>query len=239
MTRAVDDVRRVVYAGVVAFGDGDVFEVRLRTTSASQEFVNVIHYDWSAGGGVGDSLDDVGQALADAVRDAVSTTYRALWNNGHVIDPVTVTQAKDPVNPDRTRSTWSAAFSTSSGTKTITGDNAPTALARVYSLRTPHIGRSFRGRMFVSGYINEADIGASINIWNAASAGNHAYLADAFVLSIPREPDVVFGPSTDSCRWVVYSRTRRAAELDDYTNPVTATLARAPIFWLRSRQINQ
>lgn len=220
----------------MAFDNGDVFRVTLRATTSTQEFVNVLHYNWNAEGGVGDSLDDVGQALADAVRDAVATTYRALWDPARVLDPVVVTQALDPQDPTRVRSSWVAAFTTSTGTKAVAGEASPSAFARVYSLTTGHVGRSFRGRMFVSGYINEADVGVIANQWNVAAAGNHAKIADDFVLSIPREPDVVLGPSTDSCRWCVYSRTRRAADLGDYASPIVGTLARPNIYWLRSRQ---
>ena len=53
---------------------------------------------------------------------------------------------------------------------------------------------------------------------------------------IPFEPDVA-GPGSDAtCKWSVYSRTQRAANLDPYLNAVTSFVVKTDVHWLRSRR---
>jgi hypothetical protein len=108
-------------------------------------------------------------------------------------------------------------------------------MTRIYKLNTGKVGRSFRGRMFVSGTMFESDSAA--NDWLAPAASNFAYLADQYVNAIPIEPDLVVGASTAQVQWVVYSPTRRGRGLDDYANKVTEKIPRSLVHSLRSRAL--
>jgi hypothetical protein len=154
-----------------------------------------------------------------------------MYTNGWTIKPVVVVQEKDPQNPTAPRSEWTAG-SDQTGTRTSSGDDVAFAICAVHTLRTAHIGRRFRGRLFIGGSVQEGDINGET--FNGSING----LRDAFVAAIPRQPDLAEGPSTSVANWCVYSRTQRAQDLDPYANTITSVSNSRVIHWLRSRSLN-
>lgn len=221
---------RGTLAGAMGFENGKLAKAVFEARSGNLQIVNVVHYDL-----VGNALDPAAslQALATRLTTDCMGPFKALFDLNWEIQPIVVTQEKDPLNPDAVR-TGATGGAGGTGTRTgVSGDKLPLFCSRVVTLKTAKIGRSFRGRMFVSGAMFESD--SLSNQWVAPSAGNFAFLADAFVNSFPLAPDLTVGPSTDSAKWCVYSKTRRARDQDDYANAITTKVPRPDIHSLRSR----
>lgn len=212
------------------FDDGWLAKVTLEAKAGAYQVVNTLHYDLA-----GNFLDDAPslQSLADRLNGDLLGPYRALFGSQWTISPITVVQEKDPLNPDAVRQGRTAG-SGAAGTRSLgAGEGMPSFCCRVYKLATNKIGRSFRGRLFIGGSILESD---TINeTFLAPAAGNFASLADAFVNAIPLSPDLVFGPTTATAHWVVYSPTRRGRAQDDYATPVVTKVPRTLVHSLRSR----
>jgi hypothetical protein len=100
----------------------------------------------------------------------------------------------------------------------------------VVSLATTHIGKRYRGRTFLGGSVSEAD--QSAGVWQSGITT----LWNAYMATIPLQPDIAFGPSASTATWVVYSRTQRAEGLNPYASPVVSKTLRTQFRWLRSRE---
>jgi hypothetical protein len=213
----------------VAFENGRLLRVALRAFSPDkgQEMVNTVHYNLDDGG---IAEDNDPQALADRIRDDVLPAFRVLYLPSWTIDPVVVTEEIDPLNPGASREQWTSG-SSSQGTRSVSGDALPTACVLLHYWNTGLVGRSFRGRMFVGGSTVEAD--QSDGVWVAAQwAGS----VQSYVNAWPLEPDIAPPASEASANLTVYSRTRRAQDLDPYAPNVIGNSRSLLVRWLRSRQ---
>jgi hypothetical protein len=210
----------------MGFENGHLVRVAMRAVHvAGQEQVNVLHYDLQD---VLVGTDNDPQALADRLADDLIAPYAALFDPGWTVQPVEVVEERDPQNPLAPRSAWTAGAATT-GTKTAPVESLPMGITAVATLRTNHIGRRYRGRLFLGGTVLENEQSAGI------IGSGLATLYNAFLDAIPREPDIATGESDATARWVVYSKTQRAADLDPYASPVTAAVLRPTLHFLRSR----
>lgn len=189
--------------------------------------VNTLHYDLQDH--LGATANDP-QALADALSAALIPKLVLAYDNTWTVMPIEVTEELDPQNVDAARSSW-VSGSPTPGTRTGATDRLPTAACGVATLRTEHVGRRHRGRLFLGGTLMEIDQVAGV--WQATLLAIWQNYLDA----IPHQPDLATGPSTSTADWVVYSRTNRAADIDPYASKVTSPLLRSPVRWLRSRQV--
>lgn len=214
------------YHGNVGFIDGRVLRVVLRAVDSDQrEYVNVLHYDLHDESG---QPDNDPQALADRFRDDVIGPYRGLFRTDVSVDPVSIVEERDPLNPFAPRSSWTSGTSTA-GTRSPTYDLLPRQVCAVATLKTARIGRRYRGRLFLPGQFDENDqTNGSFNAFATVRLG-------VFLAAIPRQPDIATGPSSSSAVWSVFSRTQRGQNLNPYLSPVTDAVLRLPLHWLRSR----
>lgn len=212
----------------MGFENGKLVRVVLRATATGGgDDVTVLHYDLEDSAIPGNDPNDP-QSLADAFRDDVLPSYGALFDNTWSIQPVEVTQEKDPLNPTAPRGSWSAGVAFT-GTRSVSSDKLPPEVCGLATLRTDHIGRRYRGRIFLPGTLVEADQNAGV--WNVFPLTAWQTFLDA----IPREPDIVTGTSESTAKWGVYSRTQRSQNRDPYISPVTSTVLRSRVHFLRSR----
>lgn len=212
----------------MGFENGDVWGVRLRASDGtSRECVSVIHYDNDNSGELVNPNN--GQDLADALSAALLPVWKPLVPSTWSIDPIVVFDEVDPQDPGRARSEWSSGTLVA-GTRSIAGKQfLPFGCAVQYTFRTKHIGRRFRGRMWVPFPMTEDDQqdGDVVSI---------PVLTDAFIAAIPRQPDAAAGgPSVAVATWSVYSRTQRAQGRDPYLNEITSTKMAKRVRVLRSR----
>lgn len=212
----------------MGFENGKLFRVVLRATRGDDSQVCTLHYD--AIDAIGAPANS-GQSLADAFRDDVQNPFQGLYSNDWEIQPIEVFEELDPQDPTDAREAWVSGDAVA-GSKLVSTDLLPAACCQVVSLRTNHIGRRHRGRIFVGGSYGEAD--QSGGIWGALAIG----LAQNFVNAIPVEPDIQGGPSASSAHWCIYSRTNRAANVDPYASHVNNALFRNEVHWLRSRDVH-
>lgn len=212
----------------MGFENGKLVRVVLKAQSdAGDTVVNTLHYDLIDSAIPGNAPNDP-QTLADVFRDDVIPEYAALFTNHWSALPVEVVQEIDPQNPHAPRSAWTAGIPVT-GTRTISSDLLPVQMCQVATLRTDHIGRRFRGRMFIPGSYAEADQNAGV--WNVFPQT----LAQALLDAIPEQPDLATGTSASVAHWCVYSRTQRAQNLDPYASAIAGEVLRTQVHWLRSR----
>ena len=216
----------------MGFADGFLARVTLEAvhSATGNRIVNTLHYDDHDATLPWPEKSGTMQTLADRLRDALMTPYRACFENTYVIQPIVVTDEKDPLNPDAPRDQVSSGTA-AVGTLATVPNRLPIQCCAVASLRTDHIGRSFRGRSFLPPGWSEGD--QDNGVWATGSA--YLIRAQAFLDAIPVEPDLVFGASDTVCHWTVYSRTRRARGLDPYATDVTSKSLETAVHWLRSR----
>src|SRR4051812_15819167 len=140
----------------MGFENGKTWGVRLRCSDGtSRECVSVLHYD------ADDKLvldgGNSGQALADAVSAALLPVWKPLVPSTWSIDPVVVFDEVDPQDTTRARSEWSTGALVA-GTRSVAGKQfLPYGCAVQYTFRTAHIGRRFRGRMWIPAPLFEDD----------------------------------------------------------------------------------
>jgi hypothetical protein len=103
-------------------------------------------------------------------------------------------------------------------------------MCAVATLKTTHIGRRYRGRLFLGGTLTETDL--SEGLW----IDPHLSLWQALLNAVPRQPDLILGAGAGSCDWVVYSRTQRQQLKDPYASKIVSATVSATPHWLRSRQ---
>lgn len=169
-----------------------------------------------------------GQALADLISTAVLPSYKALFSNSWGCGSPVVEEVIDPLDVAAPRESW---LGTGGGVGTLVtaSDLLPQAVCGLAPLKTGFRGRRFNGRIFVPGVFSEADQAGGI------FGGGTVARMQAFLDSIPRQPDIATGPSTATAKWSVFSRTQRGLNLDPYLMPVTQAIASSRVRWLRSR----
>jgi hypothetical protein len=215
----------------MAFESGWLARVTFRATRGADEVVNTLHYDNDDSSTV---FSTSMQELADRLRDDLMDGYRFFFPTDWTIEPVVVTQEKDPQDPDAAREQVTAGpGGAGTGTWTATGDQLPIEMCAMGSERTAKIGRSFRGRIFLPPGWVEGQL-TTPGVWlDGATYFEHC---EDWLGSIPLEPDLVTGPSGARCRLCVYSRTRRARDQDPYAEAVTSITLANTVRWLRSRR---
>jgi len=170
------------------------------------------------------------QSLADFFRDNVTDKVRAFYSSAWNLLPWQVIEAKDPLNPNKPRSEWISGTPTA-GTRVLAGEVLPRACCGVATLHTDRVGRRATGRLFLGGTLGEADqnngqwLTSIITLWQA------------WLDSIPHQPDVSPPASTSHANWVVYSRTNRAEDESEYNSHVLTPVLHSKVHWLRSREI--
>jgi hypothetical protein len=211
----------------MGFEDGHIARCSLVAALGDNEVVNTLHYDMHDS-----TVDDSPtlQGLADRLADDLLGPWGALFPAAWTIQPVTVMDEKDPLAPLATRdgAVSGAPAAGTGGTPTST-NKAPLEECVVATLRTAHIGRRFRGRMFLPPIFDEEATD------NGILASGHASLYNTFLAAIPREPDLVTGAGDGNAIWSVYSRTQRAANLDPYATRIDTVQLQTKLRWLRSR----
>jgi len=214
----------------MGFENGKLVRVVVRAVenATGDQQVNTFHYDLIDSNIFGEAANDP-QALADFYRDNVLASFKAMYTASWTVQPVLVAQEKDPQNPLAARSEW-VSGTAAAGTKSAPTDLLPKACCGVAALTTDHIGKRYRGRTFLGGSIGEID--QSAGVWQSGATT----LWNTYMAAIPRTPDVATGNSQSTCKWVIYSRTQRAADLDPYASPVIAVVVRSKVRWLRSRE---
>jgi hypothetical protein len=211
----------------MGFENGSVWEVRLEATNGDDSQVNTFHYD-ADNASTTDGNDP--QSLADAFRDDVRPVWGSLYSSAWTLQPVVVQDVKDPLHPLDPRSEWTSGAPTP-GTGTTAGDLLPPNCNVLVHLATAHIGRRFNGRLWLGGSVEEAD--QANGVWASGYLGGIATILAA----IPRQPDISPPLSPATCKWSVYSRTQRAANLDPYLSAITSATARTLVHTLRSRAL--
>lgn len=216
----------------MGFENGKLVRVSLEARKGGRSEVNTLHYDL---------VDTIGetanspQDLADRFRDDVIPSFAAMYDNLWEIQPVVVTEEKDPQNPTDPRSSWTSGTAVT-GTQTASGTVGPSGACAVATLHTDSIGRRFRGRMFLGGSYRSSWFEGDLFQAVALTAQQGAFMAD-----IPLQPDIVPGGAPiggSQANWCVYSRTQRAADLDPYASHVTGYTLHREIHWLRRRAGN-
>lgn len=212
----------------MGFADGHIARVTLTAQLGDDQVVNTLHYDMHDGTpGLGNgTLQGLADRLADDLMDPWGALFPAAWT----IQPVIVMDEKDPQNPLAVRDgAVSGAPQAGTGGAVTTDNLAPLEECVVATLRTGHIGRRFRGRIFLPPIFDE----------NATSGGllasGKASQYQTFLNAIPLEPDIVTGESDSTTVWSIYSRTQRAANLDPYATPIETVQLQTRLRWLRSR----
>lgn len=210
----------------MGFENGHLLRVVLRAVDTSgNEQVNTFHYDL-----INADLQPANdpQALADRFRDDVLPQYLTFFRSFWTIDPVYVVDEKDPQNPTAARSSWTSG-TPQAGTSTDSSELLPPGCCGLAKIVTDRIGRRFNGRLFIAGSFGEG--AQASGVWTTAyQTGFNAWLA-----TIPVQPDIAGGGSGSTANWCVYSRTQRAANLDPYASHVTAPLLRTKVHFRRSR----
>lgn len=214
----------------MGFENGKLVRVVMRAVenATGDQQVNTFHYDLIDSPIPGNAANDP-QSLADFFRDNVVAPFRAFYIAGWTIQPVVVAQEKDPQNPLAARSEW-VSGSALAGTRAAQTDYLPKAACGVASLTTDHIGKRYRGRVFLGGSVSEAD--QSAGVWQSGITT----LWQAYISAIPSQPDIATGTSASTAQFVVYSRTQRAANLNPYASSVVSRTIRTQFRWLRSRE---
>jgi hypothetical protein len=202
------------------FDDGQlvraVFEAQHKASLTLN--VNVLHYFAAS------NLADP-QVLADALADDPLTDFKALYSNEWTVSAIEVVDEKDPLNPTHPL-TGVTSGTTGDGTRSRSGDKAPRPECAVVTVSTGLHGRRFRGRLFLGGDIRQAD--DADGVWLSGQKAVWQTFIDAIPLTVEA--------GADDWHWIVYSRTERAANLPNYATPVTGTLLRDQVHWLRSRE---
>lgn len=211
----------------MGFENGKLLRVTLRATLGDRQMVNTFHYDLVDA--TYPAQDNNPQTLADLFRDNVRPKFAGIFLARWNIEPVVVVMEKDPLNPAAVRSEWVSGVATP-GTRDSAGTLGPSGATVVASLYTDHIGRRFRGRLFLGGDHRQDTI-----VNNAWTAGTLTALYQPILAAVPMEPDLAPAVSTSTARWCVYSRTQRAADLDPYASPVAGYILRPAVHWLRRR----
>lgn len=214
----------------MGFENGQLLRVTLRASWTTREVVNTLHYNIenTVGGGDSDPQD-----LADRIRDDVVPTWKTFFDSGWSIDPVVVTEEKDPQNPTAPRDQWTSGTTITGTGVPGTGDPLPYEMCALIQVKTAKIGRSFRGRLFCPPALRESDLGS--RVWEASAGSNYMSKVTALAAAIPKQPDVAMGWSSSTCKLCVFSRTRRQLDLDPYAEAVTQLVPTNGIHWLRSR----
>lgn len=212
----------------MGFENGHLLRVVLAADGpGGRNVVNVLHYDLEDAA-IADTNDP--QSLADAFRDDVIGPYAALFSSAWSVLPVVVEDEKDPLHPTAARAAWTSG-TVVVGTRSIGSDELPPGLCGINKWLTEHIGRRFRGRMFMPGSIAEND-------QNAGVVGSSILGPwETLITAIPKQPDIAGPASQSTAKLCVYSRTQRAANLDPYASAVTGHVLRNKLHYLRSRAI--
>lgn len=215
----------------MGFVDGHLARAVFRMHSGSHEVVNVIHYDMHDTAIPGSAHTSL-QSLADALRDACTLPYRSLFPSNWTMDPIVVQDEIDPQHPGSARS-GATSGGGAAGLMDVptSGNQLPLELCAVATIHTAHIGRRYRGRMFLPPLFTEDAITSGL-LDNSKKLSYQNFLD-----SIPKQPDVVSGvdPIDTVTNWSVYSRTNRQQGLDPYASPVTSYEVRTSVRFLRSR----
>jgi len=209
----------------MGFENGSVFRVVFKASKTGRDEVNVFHYDADDGISGGSNS---GQSLANAVANDALSWFRGLYDNSWLCSPVEVTEELDPQNPHAPRGQWVGGVEETGIGPTPTAPLA-TGHCVVFGLATAHIGRRYRGRVFVGGSPGEIDING--NNWE----GTWLTKAAEYVSALPKQPDVAGGITDATCKLSVYSKAQRAALLDPYLSAVTNIETRTAVHWRRSR----
>lgn len=202
--------------------------MRAVENATGDQQVNTFHYDLVDSAIPGENPNDA-QSLADYFRDNVISPFKAMYIAGWTIQPVVVSEELDPQDPTRARSEWTSGTA-AAGTRSAQTDYLPRAACGVASLLTSHIGKRYRGRVFLGGSTSEAD--QTGGVWQSGITT----LWNAYLAAIPLQPDIATGVSLSVANWGVYSRTNRAADIDPYISPVISKVLRTQFRWLRSRE---
>jgi hypothetical protein len=215
----------------MGFVDGHLARAVFSAINGHNQVVNVIHYDMhdtSIPGSAHTSL----QSLADHLRDACMTPYKSLFPSNWVIQPIVVQDEIDPQHPGAVRN-GAVSGAPANGLMDVptSGNALPFELCAVATIHTGHIGRRFRGRMFLPPLFSDDAITGQV------VDGSKRLSYQNFLDSIPKQPDVVEGvdPIDTVTNWSVYSRTNRAQGVDPYATPVTSYEVRPSVRFLRSR----
>lgn len=213
----------------MAFGNGHLARAVLRATQGDAQIVTTLHYDLA--GNVAQVPPSL-QALADRLRDDLLAKFAACFIPSWIVQPIEVFDEKDPVNPLALRDSASAGAALA-GTRLAppSGEVIPIQMCCMATLRTQHIGRSFRGRMFTPPLWSDAQIDGGVA--TGAQFANFQALVDA----IPLQPDLVTGTIQGTANLCIYSRTRRALNAANYAEHVTSITLANTVRWLRSRAV--
>lgn len=209
----------------MGFENGKLVRVTLRASLGTQEMVNTFHYDL-----VDATLEAANdpQTLADRFRDDVRPQIATFIRPAWTIDPVVVTEEKDPLNPLDPRSSWTSGAAIA-GTSGSSSELLPSFVSPLVALKSTHIGRRFNGRLWLMGNFDEGS-------QNSGSWATAIMTALTTVMnSVPKQPDLATGASTSTAKWCIYSRTQRAANLDPYASAVDSFVIRPVAHSLRRR----
>ena len=212
----------------MGFTDGRLVRVSLEAVHNSGDTqVNTFHYDLVDNDVTGIANDP--QALADRFRDDVIPHFKSIYDNNWTIQPVVVSDEKDPQNPGGPRQQW-VSGSPIAGSYFSSGDLLPRACCTIAHVKSDHIGRRATGRLFVGGSPTEAAQAAGS--W----VGEWLGTIQPYIDNIPRAPDIAEGDVTSHAFWCVYSRTNRSQDVSPYSFGVVSAAYASKVHWLRSRE---
>jgi hypothetical protein len=200
----------------------DVWQLSVKGTVLSQEHIHTLHFRDKTGLAAPTAIITVWQATC-------RTTYRGMFGSGDL--PVVTHTVRQVCGTPPFAASGEATEpgGTQAGTRAMSGDGAPSWLARCISWRTAYAGRRFRGRSFIGGMFESMMSG------NELTAGETTIM-DAYVAAVIG----AFGPSGSSADWaaVVYSQTARDAGSSCSTaaSQIAAGLSRTAIASMRSRK---
>lgn len=188
---------------------------------------HVVSTEDFTGGGDGSAAQ-----VRDALHSALTTKYRATLPGDITVQVLVVREELAP--GDESVPEESSQSINLTGTLSGTGDRLPVGCCLLVSLYTNAAVRSGHGRRFLGpkGFAVQLN---SLGVWDTGGGqiwGNVATFEDEALLD--HSIDTGFG-TTATAHPVVYSRTRRAKELDEYTFDVVSYTRRPQPHWLRSR----
>lgn len=201
---------------------GDVWQLAIKGTCLSQEHLHTLHFRAL-------TTPANSAALVSEWQAGARTSYRGLFGTGD-LPVVTYTCRQVCGTPPFAASTEATeGGGTQAGTRSLSGDGAPSWLARCISWRSAYAGRRFRGRSYIGGMFESMMNGNDL-------VSGELTLMDAYVSAML----ATFGGSGTSANWVfcVYSQVARdgGATCPTAASQVAAGISRSAIASMRSRK---
>lgn len=177
-------------------------------------------------------VDDIEGLLASSWMTAVIAAYVAALPDASTLDGVLCRQVQDPLNPDDTKNEGFRSVNTAgsvSGT-----ENVPAEVCMLLKLGSDAAGKSAHGRVFLPWRLHSDEIlGENFIVGSTAFTTATAIATELLKLAYNAGSHATGGAVDFDL--ALFSRTRRAANEDQYGYRVTSARVDKRVHWLRSR----